>query len=166
MLVPRLSELRAGAGLGTYESGPLDTIRAMLQRGELPWGNTCQWSGQPTADVLPAYVQCERAYFKGGGRDKLFVAAVISPLLALFMKDESQGRIEGRNTYVATPLRVAKKFHDALARRPRQRRLRKLLRSVPAYARLLDYYPRARIFIGECPVEEGKIRLERLSELS
>jgi hypothetical protein len=166
VLVPRLSELRAGAGLGAYESGPLDTIRAMLRRGELPWGDVCQLSGRPTADVLPAYVQCERAYLKGGGvRDKMIVAYLISPLFALFMKDESQGRIEGRDTYVATPLRVAKRFHDDLARRPRQRRLRTLLRSVPAYARLLDYYPRAHIFIGQCPVDEG-IRPERLSEHS
>jgi hypothetical protein len=95
----------------------------------------------------------------------MFVAVLISPLLALFMKDESQGRIEGRDTYVATPLRVAKRFHDDLARRARQRRLRKLLCEVPVYARLLNSYPRARIFIGQCPVDEG-IRPERLTELS
>jgi hypothetical protein len=94
----------------------------------------------------------------------MLVAFLVSPLLALLMKDSGQKHMEGRDTYVATPLRVAKRFHNDLASRAGQRRLRKLLCGVPVYARLLDSYPRARIFIGQCPVDEA-IRPERLSEL-
>jgi hypothetical protein len=49
--VPSLSRLRTQSGADPYESGAVDTIRRMLDRGELPAG-TCAVTGRPTRDVL------------------------------------------------------------------------------------------------------------------
>src|SRR5271155_3117361 len=60
--VPSLSKLRSSAGLGSYESGAIDTIRRMLAEGALPWGEACAQSGHPTWDVMHFHGQCERIY--------------------------------------------------------------------------------------------------------
>jgi hypothetical protein len=166
--VPRLSVLRASVGLGAYEAGPIDTIRGMFERGELPWGEICAVSGKPTRDVLEAYIQCERTYLRGaGGRNSMvltFLEFMISPAIALFMRREAdRGVVAGRDTYVPTSLRVANQYHDSLAQCASQRQLKRLLRQVPPYAKLLDRYPNATVFLGPCP-QEDRIRPEKLGE--
>jgi hypothetical protein len=147
--VPRLSALRERAGQGAYESGTIDTIRRMIAEGTLPWGVACAVSRRPTGDVIELNVQCERLYHRGGGRGKSLLL-LLSPLLYLVeARREADGELVGRDTTVRVPLRVAGDFHRDLARRASQRRLRRLLRSVPIYARLLDEYPRATVTVGE-----------------
>ena len=53
-----------------------------------------------------------------------------------------------RETIVEVPLRVCGEFHGGLSRRWMKRKLRRLLRTVPVYARLLDEYPAARITVA------------------
>ena len=164
--VPRLSALRTQAGLGAYESGPIDTIRRMIAEGALPWGKVCAVSGRPTDDVIELHVQCERSYSPRGSSP---LVLYFWPLLALIDGARSERReILGRDTVVCVPLRVAQDFHHRLARRTGQRTLRRLLRGVPVYARLLQEYPQARVtvgasYIGGCWASE-KI-LERFRDL-
>ncbi len=49
---------------------------------------------------------------------------------------------------VSLPLRVDREFHRGLVRWGTQRKLRRLMNTVPVYLGLLEEYPRARIRVG------------------
>ena len=49
--VPSLSKLRERGGQNAYEASTIDVIHGMLRRGELPTGDRCAVSGDPTGDV-------------------------------------------------------------------------------------------------------------------
>src|SRR6516162_8066048 len=57
--VPSLSKLRERAGQNAYEASTIDVIHGMLRRGELPTGDRCAVSGDPTGDVADLYVEAE-----------------------------------------------------------------------------------------------------------
>jgi hypothetical protein len=143
------------AGEGAYEAGTVDTIQRMLGEGKLPWGETCAVSGVPTAESIELYVECERVYFKEDHRASLLALAIaLGAWWALLLRlGEKNQDAQGRQTLVRTPLRVAIERQPALNRKPSQRRLRKLLRTVPIYGKLLNDYPKARIIVGPIPVE-------------
>jgi hypothetical protein len=46
--VPNLSKLRELSGKAPYESSTADTIQGMVERGELPEGGQCAFSGEET----------------------------------------------------------------------------------------------------------------------
>jgi hypothetical protein len=141
--IPGLSTLRELAGQDAYETGPVDVIRNMLRRGELPSGTRCAISGVETKDVLELVVEAERVH---SGSDRLtyaWLGAFISPILLLGLFQKPRPEV-GRETVVDTPLRVAAAYH-ARVRRAGQRALKKWLRREPVYAQLLDAYPAARV---------------------
>jgi len=146
--VPSLSKLRERAGQPAYETGTIDVILGMLKRGELPAGDRCAVSGDATEDVVELQVEAERIY-RAGDNLKLAVilSVLVSPfflLMAFFQKTRPDF---GRETIVPTPLRVAGAYH-AKVRNAGQRALKRWLRTVPIYAKLLDEYPRAWVRIG------------------
>lgn len=151
--VPLLSQLRKSAGQAAYEAGTIDTINRMIRDGELPQGDTCVMSGLPTSDTYGLYVQCESKWIKGPGKGRyLFVALtilflpfwIIWVLLGKAVLDEERQEL-GRDRGVYTPLLVRQEHLGQLCRTRSQSKLRKLLRTVPIYAKLLDEFPRARI---------------------
>ncbi|MFH1921471.1 MAG: hypothetical protein ABIP48_16520 [Planctomycetota bacterium] len=146
VVVPKLSELRRSAGKGAYETSTVDAIAAMLRDGPLPWGNVCAHSEFPTEDVFDVSVQCESCYSqdRGGG----WVAVLAGALAGGMVRQELE--THGRELVVYTPIRLCEKFH-ARFRKAGQRRLRRLLRTVSVYGRLLDEYPYAQILPGYCP---------------
>jgi hypothetical protein len=148
--VPSLSKLRSTVGLGAYESGAIDTILRMLDEGILPWGETCAESGRPTRDVLPLHVQCERIHAPADNTKVILLALLVTPLALLGLRKDQREAV-GRDTSVVVPLRLSRAYHRSLSRwgGGSQRRLQRLLRTVPVYARLLDEYPNATIQI--CP---------------
>jgi hypothetical protein len=151
--VPLLSQLRQLAGQGAYEAGTIDTINRMIREGELPYGDTCAISGYPTKDSYNLYVQCESGWINGRYKIR-YLSAIFSILLlplgiihltlgkSLFAK-EYQHRGHERGIYI--PLRVRKEYHHKLHRIRSQRKLRKLLCTVPIYANLFDEFPGARV---------------------
>jgi hypothetical protein len=135
------------AGLGAYESSVVETIRRMLAEGTLPWGETCAELGRPTPDVIRLRVQLQP---DDGWRDRmgfwLAVAYVAGPLLAiLFVILGKELHPQDSDNLVTLPLRLDRRLHRGLAWWGTQRRLRRLLETVPVYARLLEEYPRATI---------------------
>jgi hypothetical protein len=129
----------------------------MVGSGELPVGTRCAVSGVPTEDVIELYVEAERVFV--GGDNLRFIALfamLCSPYIAVFMAQRSRPDF-GRATTVATPLRVAALYHRRFSRSS-QRALRRWLRTVPVYARLLKEYPRARIVFG-APGELGPFNI-------
>jgi hypothetical protein len=147
--VPSLSKLRELSGQHAYETSTIDVIQGMLGRGELPEGNHCAVSGEATDDVVELYVEAERIYT---AKDNLMWAVIaalcISPILILTALIEMPRADVGRQTIVRTPLRVAAAYH-AKVERSGQKALKRWLRTVPIYAKLLDQYPRARVIVGE-----------------
>jgi hypothetical protein len=136
-----LSKLRATAGIGSYETGAIGTIRRMLDQGALPWGDACAVSGRPTRDVLQVEVQCERLHVpKDPAKLAMLLAVCAGPLWAAMALLSSHRPTHGRDTVVVVPLRVCCEYHRGLSSWWKNRKLRRLLRSVPVYASLLDEY--------------------------
>jgi len=132
------------AGKGAYESGILDTIRRMVQSGELPTGDMCAVSHAPTADTIDLEILVPKFFKNEEGRDR--IALLLFGLwgilyLALFRRTTVEE--EGASS-LRVPLRVAARYHRKV-RGMSQRRLRRLLRSVPVYATLLDENPHSRV---------------------
>jgi hypothetical protein len=150
--VPKLSELRRSAGKGAYETSEVDVISAMLRDGQLPWGNTCIHSTFPTEDVFDVSVQCQQCLGGDGGGGFLVAVLVglVGGLAGGISAPQSELETHGHELVVYTPIRLCKEFH-AQFRKASQRRLRRLLRSVPVFSRLLDEYPHARILPGHSP---------------
>ena len=154
--VPRLSQLREMAGKGAYETGTADTIRRQIEIGELPPGTLCVISGRPTTAIADIQVQCERTWIRGP-TSKRFALVIVGILLLPFwviwalvtwaLLDEEHQEL-GRDTFVKTPLRIHEECLPQL-KRASQRKLRKLLRTVPLYAELLKEYPGAKVIIAK-----------------
>jgi hypothetical protein len=162
-----LSKLRELSGKGAYEAGIIDTINRMVGSGELPWGDRCAVSGEPTSDAIDLYVEAERV-FHGGSNTALIAlfAVACSPLLALVIAQKSRPDV-GRTTVVNTPLRVAARNQRRVLRWSSQRAIKRWLRSVPVYAQLLKEYPRARVVFQSPSEVKGfnEASLEKVKDL-
>jgi hypothetical protein len=144
--IPSLSKLRELSGKGAYEAGVIDTINRMVTSGELPPGNRCAVSGEPTDDVLDLFVEAEQVSQIGTNiAAAALVAVLCSPIIALAMTVKPP-RDVGRDTLVLTPLRIAAKYHGRVLRSS-QRKLKRWLKTVPVYAQLLAEYPNARVVL-------------------
>jgi len=158
--VPRLSELRVTAGQAAYETGTVDVIRRMVAEGTLPAGELCAFSGKPTQHAMDLSVHCERVQAeKAGLRSLQFLVFLLGPVAMLFGQRSSSEPV-GRETSVWTPLRVAKDHHTTVTRAS-QKTLRRLLRTVPVYAALLDQYPRARVQIGRMETDGDRMTVHQ-----
>jgi hypothetical protein len=144
--VPSLSKLRERGGQNAYEASTIDVIHGMLRRGELPIGDRCAVSGDPTADVVDLCVEAERTYRDRDSRFYAWLGFLVSPILLLGLFQKPRPDV-GRETIVPTPLRVAAAYHPRV-RRSGQKALKRWLRSVPIYATLLEEYPQATVGIG------------------
>lgn len=147
--IPRLSQLRRSSGQSDYESGIVSTIQRMIARGELPWGGTCAVSEFPTNDVVYFSVQCEEVWIKGG-RQPWWVDVLIGGFTLLFFhfwnrRKQEEAEHLGRDLRIELPLRVSSDQAAILRRWAGQRRLKRLLRTIPIYSQLLDEYPAARV---------------------
>ena len=159
MRVPSLGRLREMAGKAPYESGPSDTIRRMVQTGELPAGRTCAVSRKPTDDVLDFEILVPRSFKSLEGWAQLaliywFFGYFAWSYVNLFRPPKI---VEGDALRVMAPLCVASRYH-AKVRRMSQRRLKKLLRTVPAYAMLLDENHLAMVSVADDPDREQASR--------
>lgn len=70
----------------------------------------------------------------------MFLALLINPLIFLIMRNREKDAV-GRDTVVDVPLRMCQEHRGSLTRSG-QRKLRRLLVSVPVYQKLLTAYPR------------------------
>jgi hypothetical protein len=149
--VPSLGRLRELSGKDRYESGTGDTIHRLIQEGELPAGRACAFSGEPTDDVLPLEVLVPRVFKRPEGEEEQVLATF--GLLGYFFYGlfRHPEIVEEHAIKVPTPLRVAG-WHHPKVRRISQRRLKRLLRTMPVYAKLLDENPYARVSVaGRAP---------------
>ncbi len=144
--VPSVSKLRELAGKAAYEVGVIDRIGGMIDRGELPTGGVCAVSGKSTSDVMDICVHAE--HFQKPQEMNLQWFAPIA-FLMLFQPSLTFGQRhrphgDGRDTWVRTPLFIDSEYHHKV-RKASQKKLKRWLRSVPVYAKLLDEYPQATV---------------------
>jgi hypothetical protein len=136
--VPPLSALRAQAGESVVALELL--LEAMLHDGELPEENACLRCSAATQAVALVRVDCEKAEIRRGDWN-------FDPSLLLFgwlrWTRSPEVTVIGRDLSYRLPLRLC----PACSARIRRWALKKCLRRVPIYARLLEKYPRAKIQI-------------------
>jgi len=149
--VPLLSALRRSAGEAPVPLSTVETIQAMIRRGGLPSGDICPFSLRPANATVWLDVRCESRWVRGGeplDRGILLVWVVVLGWIgALIGSWRSEPREEfGRDTFLDIPLRISSDAVSKVARIRSQRIWRRLLRSVPVYARLLDEFPGTKIF--------------------
>jgi len=70
------------------------------------------------------------------------IVFLLSPSMMLSRAQRPEG--SGRDTWVRTPLFVDSKYQKKV-RQASQKKLKRWLRSVPVYAKLLDEYPQATV---------------------
>lgn len=148
--VPKLSRLRVEAGESRVPLDIIGRINAQIRSGELPAGKVCPLSGRPADAIVEIHVQCEEIRVRGGRISEAahIVVLALFGWLGLLMAALSGGeRVEhGRDTSVVVPLRVSSSVVEQLRRQRSQRKLKRLLRSVPIYDELLRNYPLARVW--------------------
>lgn len=155
--MPLLSALRRSAGETAIPLNAIETIQGLIRDGELPKGDRCPYSGAAANCTFLVRVQCERSWVRGsepiGARDAIVYVVFLGWIGALIAYGKSRGRREelGRDTIIDLPLRVSADAAAKLARLRSQRAWKALLRKTPAYARLLDEYPDARM----TPIADG-----------
>ncbi|MBI1324440.1 hypothetical protein GC170_14820 [bacterium] len=147
--VPSVSKLREMAGKAAYEVGVIDQINGMIDRGELPAGGVCAVSGSKTEDVMEILVKTEKFQGARDFRAYAILGLLFSPIVFLLSPSMMVSRAQhpegsGRDTWVRTPLFVDSKYQQKV-RRASQKKLKRWLRSVPVYAKLLDEYPQATV---------------------
>jgi hypothetical protein len=134
----------------------------MVERGELPDGGQCAFSGEATVDFINLAIVVPRAFTQTESTAGLWFGLVWIPQfswgfgpicvrLARWLFSRSVPVEEAllehhRARIVMAPLRIASP-QLAKVRRASQRRLKRLLRTVPIYDKLLDENPIVRIFV-------------------
>lgn len=149
--VPSLSKLRKLSGKDAYESGTADTIRRMIRSGELPDDGVCAVSGKPTDDTVVLEILIPKVFRnqdveRSNNALILFGGLWAMALVALSGQHKAYATDTDQASTLRVPLRVAKVYHAKLGRM-NQRRLRRLLRSVPIYATLLNENPVAQVSV-------------------
>jgi len=149
--VPRLSELRLGAGQTRYSTTAVDRVNGMLKRGELPTNRDCPICGAPADKVKVLGIQCEKATSTDFQDDTIIAVAVFGWLAALAAAirpfNSRAGEIHGRETRLEVPLRFCSSCILQLTPSTRKRDLRKYLNSDPAYKEVFDEFPTASVDI-------------------
>ncbi|WP_165252387.1 hypothetical protein [Paludisphaera soli] len=148
--VPSLSRLRELTGRDPYEAGLMDEIRRLIRDGRLPSSGVCALSGRPTEDTVLLSVLIPR-FFQDQSHRGMGKALLMTWLLGWLgfmlyqVSKKPQIEEEGAES-LEIPLRLAAD-QAPRARELSQRRLRKLLRTEPLYARLLQENPHSRITV-------------------
>ena len=149
--VPLLSALRRSAGETAIPLNAIETIQALIRDGELPSGDVCPYSGASANRTFLVRVQCERSFVRGSdpidAKGAIFYVVFFGWIGALVAYCKLGARREelGRDTIIDLPLRVSADAVAKLARLRSRRTWTAILRKTPAYARLLDEYPDARV---------------------
>ncbi len=150
--IPTLSTLRKSAGESATPQNAVERIKAMLQRGELPTGDICPYSGRPANDTILFHVQCERSWVRGGEMSPgkiiayIFFLGWIGALIAYYSHRPREEL--GRDTSLTIPLRVSSDVRAMILRMRGQRKLKSLLSHVPAYAQLFAEFRDATVSPG------------------
>ena len=155
--VPPLDRLRATHDRGASNAGIVGKIRQMISDGDLPWEDTCAYSGQRTTDRLDFVIECEGPGLGTKGRLSylldILASRIFGKLLIEVWRDALPADDGSRVVAVRVPLLVGAEYHGEVLAIRSQRRLREMLRCVPIYEDLLTEYPNAGITVMVPPLQ-------------
>jgi hypothetical protein len=146
--VPSLSRLREQSGSDPYESNTIDAIHRLIDQGSLPESQVCAVTGKPTLDVLTLTINASTAFQQRGGWTAQLLLSLVCSWWLIFLPRVFARTVpvEESATTIQVPLRVSASHHARL-RSASQRKLKRLLRTVPIYAKLLDENPHALVSV-------------------
>lgn len=144
--VPRLSELRLSAGEAPHPISGAERIAGIVARSELPDRDTCTSCDANTDNTVWFAVFCERKR-TSGGNDNTFVYYMLFGWIAILASAirPPRSKTHGTDVVVDVPMRICPTCLTAIESTKSQRKLRGLVRRVPACSDLLDSYPNASI---------------------
>jgi hypothetical protein len=144
--VPALKELRVRAGLSAYDPSPELVVEHLIRTAELPGGNVCVECGVDTDNVIHIITECERRWVRPlGGTWSLPIPLLPLPIHVI-VRDANETREFGRDKVYRLPLVICPVCQRALRGRAG---LKKCLRGVAVYDRLLGKYPNARVRLAK-----------------
>jgi hypothetical protein len=150
IVIPSLRALRQAAGQPVTETPEL-LVKSMLHENRVPDGDECVACAVRTDDIAIVRTDCEKKTIRwSGGKDGATAALIgllFGPLFGwLFYKSQrpDEAREIGRDLTYLLPLRLCFRC----ANRVRGSALKKAMRQVPLYDRLLQKYPRAILSIA------------------
>jgi hypothetical protein len=122
----------------------------MIESGDLPMGDVCPYSGRPANSTIYFNVQCERLWVRGDDSwtiDKAIAYVLLFGWVGALIASTRSRPPEtlGRDTSIELPLRVSSDVASTVMAIRRQKKLKTLLRTTPAYAELLRDYPDAEV---------------------
>jgi hypothetical protein len=140
VVVPSWRELNASSSLVEHELSPELVIETLFAVGRMPFESICVKCGAPTSKRIQVITECERAYRKGGFSWATFIlSALFLPVKIFYWKEQVE---YGRDKVYWLPLPVCQgcreDFQDTAV-------LRRGLRRVEVYARLLEKFPDAKV---------------------
>lgn len=142
--VPSFRELRRLNG-EDFNVNPVIEIRELLAAGRLP-PPSCVRCGRDNAEAVTIVAECERRWVRREGRWRWLTFFFILPFGLFYALAHaampSTAEVLNAGLTLRLPLRICPTCRSGLSGR---RELRDVLREVPAYARLLDRYPKAKL---------------------
>lgn len=144
--VPRLKELRLGAGLSPYQVSPELVIEQLLESGQLPGSDMCVVCGKETDETVTILTICEQSWTRrrGGFSWALFIVSAVFLPITIWHWQKRTDTVLGKDKVYPLPLPVCAACRPALQRRTA---IKNSLRKIPDYGQLLDKFPRARVKI-------------------
>ena len=144
VVVPSFRELRRQAGVPPKELAPELVLEALLLAGKLPDEQECVFCSEVTSGCAICFVEIERAQVSDGRQPWWVVASaflLFGWLGALLVRQAREPTGEtGKDRAYRVPLRICDQCRPRLND---ARAIKRALRSVPLYRKLLDRYPRA-----------------------
>jgi hypothetical protein len=144
--VPSLGQLRRQAGVRVAGPSPELALEALLVAGKLPEEDECVLCSRPTTGCTTCVVVFERAVVSEGGTPwwATTLAFLVFGWLGLLLARGSRRspQVWGKDREFTLPLRTCDRCRPGLVE---TEAVRRALRSVPIYRRMLDKYPGARI---------------------
>jgi hypothetical protein len=144
--VPSFKEMRLQAGLPAYNISPEAEIEQMLPAGQLPGSKTCVVCGKETDNSIQVLTECERAWSKHSGGFSwltLLVTSLWFPVRVWLWEGVDEQEY-GRDKVYSLPLPVCEPCECAVRG---QKAIKKCLREIPEYNRLLEKFPDARVAV-------------------
>jgi hypothetical protein len=152
--VPSLSELRKSAGADPFVTNPSEAIRRQHEQGINPAGDRCLLCGSSSAVFYDCKAICESSHvarIDDEVDDVQLFRMILNPfrvlLWQLLRRRVTRLEKRGHDVSVTFQLPVCDPCSAMTGKVIKVSTAKKLMRRVPLYANLLDYYPRLKITI-------------------
>ena len=153
--VPTLSKLRTLSGSEAYITNPVEAIRKVQREGNDPAGDKCVVCHSANPTYYRCHAVCEQSHMKrtaAGDDDStailrwLFFPLILNVLLSFMRRDTTIER-QGHDIEITLQLPVCGPCTKTDGKPTRPSVAKRMMRNVPLYRELLDYYPGARVRI-------------------